>query len=190
MSGGVQRDADDGSLIEVDSAMDLAAGSSTPTTPYDPDTKPEDHQSSEVTLPYRGPGSATGSNDPDDPMADPPVGWLVIVDGPGQGRVATLGMGNNSIGRDAKERIPLDYGDKAISRTNHGTIVYDPRGRKFFVQSGSGTNLTYVNDDLVLGSRELEPFAHVRMGNTVLRFVPLCGAQFTWPAGREQADSD
>ena len=122
-------------------------------------------------------------------MANPPVGWLVIVAGPGMGRVATLGVGNNAIGRDAKQRIPLDHGDRTISRSNHAVVVYDPRGRQFFVQSGSGTNLTYVNDELVLGSRELEPFAHVRVGKTVLRFVPLCGADFTWPAG-EQADGD
>ena len=200
MSVGIRRNPEDGSLINVDGApnrseadrhgsmVDIAGGrSSKPTTPYDENTKPIETQSSDVTVPHLG-LSATGALKSDDPMADPPVGWLVIVDGPGKGRFATLGMGNNSIGRDARERIALTYGDQTISRTNHGAIVYDPRGRKFFVQPGSGTNLTYVNDDLVLTPRELEPFAHVQMGNTVLRFVPLCGPQFSWPVDREQAD--
>ena len=125
-----------------------------------------------------------GSTDQDvsagDPMDDPPVGWLVVVDGPGKGSVATLGIGVNSIGRDPSERVSLDYGDKMISRANHGTITYDPRGRKFYLQHGGGKNLTYVDDEPVLAPRELAPLTQLQMGDTVLRFVPLCGAAFSW----------
>ena len=128
-------------------------------------------------------GSAPGGNDS---LADPPVGWLAIVRGPGKGRVATLGIGVNSIGRDHTERVSLDYGDETISRTNHGAITYDPRGRKFYVQPGAGTNLTYVGDEPVLTPRELEPSAHVQVGDTVLRFVPLCGADFSWDDGSDR----
>ena len=113
-------------------------------------------------------------------MADPPAGWLAIVDGPGRGRVATLGIGVNAIGRDPAQRVSLDHGDEMISRTNHAAITYDPKGRRFYVQHGGGTNLTYVDDEPVLAPRELEPGMHVQMGNTVLRFVPLCGADFSW----------
>ena len=133
------------------------------------------------------PAARHGSSTADDPMIDPPVGWLVIVDGPGKGRVATLGMGVNSIGRDPAERVSLDYGDAMISRTNHGAITYDPRGQKFYVQHGGGTNLTYVNDEPVLEPRELEPLTHVQIGNTVLRFVPLCGVNFSW---QDEPDRD
>lgn len=115
-----------------------------------------------------------------DPMDDPPVGWLVIVGGPGRGRVATLGMGVNSIGRDADQRVPLDYGDELMSHKNHGTVTYDPRGRKFYVQHGGGTNLTYLDDEPVLAPRELEPLAKLQIGKTVLQFVPLCGTEFSW----------
>ena len=123
----------------------------------------------------RGPGRAAP-----DPMADPPVGWLVVVAGPGKGNVVTLGNGVNAIGRDRTERVSLDFGDDMISRTGHGTITYDPRHRKFYVQHGGGTNLTYVDDEPVLAPRDLEPLAHVQMGDTVLRFVPLCGPGFSW----------
>ena len=115
-----------------------------------------------------------------DPMADPPVGWLVIVKGPGKGHVATLGLGHNAVGRDRAARVPLDYGDKAISRTSHCTITYEPRGRTFHVAPGGGTNLTYVDDEPVLGPRDLKPLAQVQLGDTVLRFVPLCGPEFSW----------
>ena len=115
-------------------------------------------------------------------MADPPVGWLVVVAGPGKGNVVTIGNGLNAIGRDrTKEvRVSLDFGDDMISRKNHATIAYDPLHRKFYVQHGGGTNLTYIDDKPVLEVRDLEPLAHVRMGNTVLRFVPLCGPGFSW----------
>ena len=131
-----------------------------------------------------GEATPTGSRRPGapalDPMADPPVGWLVVVAGPGKGNVATLGIGVNAIGRDRTARVSLDYGDQAISRTGHASITYDPRGRKFYVQHGGGTNLTYVDDEPVLVPRELEPLAQVQMGDTVLRFVPLCGPGFSW----------
>ena len=116
----------------------------------------------------------------EDAMSDPPVGWLTIIAGPGKGRVATLGVGANSIGRGRTARVSLDYGDEMMSRTNHGAITYEPRRRKFYIQPGGGTNLTYVNDEPVLQARELESSMQVQMGNTVLRFVPLCGAEFSW----------
>lgn len=116
------------------------------------------------------------------PMSDPPVGWLVVVEGPGMGNVLTLGIGFNAIGRGGGEnRVSIDYGDEMISRNRQCVVAYDKVSRKFYVQHGDGTNLTYIEDQPVLTSRELLPFAHIRMGATVLRFVPLCGEDFHWP---------
>ena len=121
------------------------------------------------------------------PMDDPPVGWLVVVDGPGQGNVATLGLGANSIGREPDaNRVALNHGDDMISRANHGLIVYDGRNRQFWIRHGDGTNLTYVDDEPVLEVRRLDPQTHIRMGRTVLRFVPLCGDEFSWPDGESE----
>ena len=47
----------------------------------------------------------------------PPVGWLVVVRGSGQGKVVTIGSGSNSLGRDPGERICIDFGDETISRS-------------------------------------------------------------------------
>lgn len=118
----------------------------------------------------------------DGPMADPPAGWLVIVDGPGQGRAVTLGLHHNPIGRDETNRVALDYGDETISRRKHLLVTYDPEGRRFYVTPGDGTNLCYVNDQPVLASMPLEPGARIRTGRTTLRFVPLCGPDFSWDA--------
>lgn len=120
-----------------------------------------------------------------DAMDDPPVGWLVIVDGPGKGHAARLGVGTNSIGRDPAQRVSLSYGDETISRTGHAVVTYDPRGNRFYIQQGSGTNLVYIDDEPVLSVRDLAPLTHVTIGNTVVRFVPLCGEDFRWDESPE-----
>ena len=113
-------------------------------------------------------------------MDDPVVGWLVVVEGPGKGQVLQLGYGSNPLGRGATDRVKLDFGDDQISRNGHAVVTYDPRGRKFYVQHGGGTNLTYLGDQPVLAPAELPTLSHISIGNTVLRFVPLCGAEFDW----------
>ena len=113
-------------------------------------------------------------------MDDPPAGWLVVVDGPGKGKVLTIRYGMNSIGRDPGERISISFGDDQISRRAHASVTYDSRGRKFYVQQGGGTNLVYLEDEVVLTPKELPKFSHLLIGKTTLRFVPLCGELFDW----------
>ncbi len=115
-----------------------------------------------------------------DAMDDPVVGWLVIVSGPGKGRALPLGYGTNSIGRGETDRVKVDFGDNRISRSGQSTVTYDPRGRVYYVQHGGGTNLTYVDDKPVLTPTELAALTHITIGDTVLRFVPLCGEEFDW----------
>ena len=113
-------------------------------------------------------------------MDDPVVGWLVVVEGPGKGQAMQLGYGSNPLGRGATDRVKLDFGDDQISRNGHAVVTYDPRGRKFYLQHGGGTNLTYLGDQPVLAPAELSALSHISIGNTILRFVPLCGAEFDW----------
>lgn len=123
---------------------------------------------------------AGAQDDQSSAMDDPPVGWLVVVKGPGQGNVAAIGNGSNSVGRDANDRIRIDFGDETISRRGHSTITYDPRGKKFYLQHGAGKNLTYLEGAPVLAPTELPGFSHITIGNTELLFVPLCCEQFDW----------
>ena len=113
-------------------------------------------------------------------MDDPVVGWLVIIHGPGKGRSLKLGYGTNSIGRGETNRISLNFGDDQISREQHTIVTYDPRGKKYYVQQGSGTNLTYLNDQPVLTPTELSDRNDITLGNTVVRFVPFCVEGFDW----------
>jgi hypothetical protein len=120
------------------------------------------------------------------PMDDPVVGWLVIVDGKGKGNSLSLGYGMNSIGSGQSERICLTFGDSSVSRTKHALITYDPRGRRFYAQHGGGKNLTYLVSDPnstpipLLTPVELQGGEQIIVGETTLRFVPLCGQDFDW----------
>jgi len=118
-------------------------------------------------------------------MDDPPVGWLVVVDGPARGRVATLGMGINLLGSDRIVRAaPAQAcGDLTVSRTPAGAISYYPGGNRFHVAPGLGEHRIHVDGEPLSAVREIAPFAEIRVGRTVLRFVPLCGDGFRWDGG-------
>lgn len=115
-----------------------------------------------------------------DCLEDPVAGWLVVVSGPGKGAALKIGYGQNSIGRAPNQRIRLDFGDDQISREDHAFIIYDPKGRKFYVRNGSSANLTYAEDVPILAPVELPAAADITIGATVLRFVPFCGPDFDW----------
>lgn len=115
-----------------------------------------------------------------DAMSNPVVGWLVIINGPGKGYILQLGYGMNGIGRSQTEQVCLDFGDEEISRTQHAIVTYDPRGRKFYVQHGGGKNLSYLGEKPLLIPTELHGGEEILLGQTTLRFVPLCGENFDW----------
>ena len=132
------------------------------------------------------PQTASGTASPSveskegDYKVEPVVGWLVIVNGPGKGIAKTLGYGMNSIGRGAEARLSLDFGDEQISRKGHAMLTYDPKGRRYYIQHGEGTNLTYVNDVPVLQPTEIKGREMIGIGNTKLCFIPFCGGEFDW----------
>ena len=143
------------------------------------------HSSGEPkTRPYRPGGDAVPSraqkSGADDAMDDPPVGWLVVIDGPGKGQTRPLGYGVNSLGRGGASRVKLDFGDGEITREDHATVTYDPKGRRYYIQHGGGMNLTYLGDEPVLAPTPLGALDHIVLGATTLRFVPLCGPEFDW----------
>ena len=125
--------------------------------------------------------SESSDVDRDDPMRDPPVGWLVIVRGPGKGQVLTLGNGMNVMGRGSDSRVCIDFGDDTIARSNHARLIYEPRQRCYLLNHGDGSNLTYLNGDVVSESVEVKSGAMIEIGETTLRFQALCSTDFDWP---------
>jgi FHA domain len=125
------------------------------------------------------------ANDPSKPAVakqlDPVVGWLVVVEGPGKGRSIEIGIGSNSIGRDARQKIALNFGDETIHREKHAMLIFDPKSAHFFLQAGGDSrNLTYIGDSLVLSPVELKGGEIIVVGQTKLAFVAFCGPDFNW----------
>jgi len=108
------------------------------------------------------------------------VGWLVVVNGPGRGMSMPLGYGLNSIGREEEMGVKLDFGDEEISRNGHCQIAYDHKNKKFYIQHGGGQNLTYLEDQPVLSSCELNNNMTISVGSTTLKFIQFCDDGFDW----------
>jgi hypothetical protein len=109
-----------------------------------------------------------------------PVGWLVIVEGPGTGHAFSIFAGASMIGRGEDQMIRLDFGDNSISRHNHAAIAYDDETNKFFIGHGGKSNIIRRNARPVLSTEELNHADLLRIGETTLRFVALCGSDFQW----------
>lgn len=114
-------------------------------------------------------------------MEDPVVGWIVVVQGPGQGRAATIGAGMNTIGRAEEERISLPFGDMQISARDHLRIIYDDAARSFLVVPGSGKNVSRINGQIVAMPMPLPNYATIQLTrNTAVRFTAFCTDTFDW----------
>ena len=66
---------------------------------------------------------------------DPVVGWIVCTEGPERGRDYRIHVGRNFVGRSYKMDISI-IDDKAISRENHCSLVYDPMHGDFILVPG------------------------------------------------------
>lgn len=112
---------------------------------------------------------------------DPVVGWLVVVGGLGLGAYRAIYEGNNTIGRASTQRIPIDFGDDAISSEEQAYIRYDSADRSFlFVPNLAKTNVVSVNDKRPTAAVPLAAMDVITMGRTQLVFVPFCGPEFDW----------
>jgi len=114
-----------------------------------------------------------------------PVGWIVVVSGPGRGNAFALFNGVSQIGRGEGQAIRLDFGDNSISRSNHAAIAYDPEQKGFYLGHGGKTNLVRLNGNPVLSTEPIQSGALIRIGETTLRFAALCGEDFDWDKSQE-----
>ncbi|MEM7722244.1 MAG: FHA domain-containing protein [Pseudomonadota bacterium] len=115
------------------------------------------------------------------------AGWMVVVDGPGRGADFGVTAHVSNIGRGADQEIALDFGDKTISRDRHAAVVYDAEQNRFFLGHGNKANVVRRNGQPVLATEEMFDGDLIRIGKTTLRFVALCGPDFTWDDEDEDA---
>lgn len=111
---------------------------------------------------------------------EPVAAWVVVVKGPGRGNFCPVFVGMNSVGRDVNQRISLSFGDESISREEHAFITFDEEQRCFYLQHGGKSNLVRLGGQPVLSPTELKPNDIIRIGRTMLLFVPFCGPEFSW----------
>lgn len=119
-----------------------------------------------------------------------PVGWIVVVEGPGRGESFTLLSGMSQIGRGDDQAIQLDFGDNSISRTNHAAIVYDAEEKEFLLGHGGKSNIVRLNNKPVITNESIKTGDLIKIGETVLRFVALCDKSFNWADGGSEEDED
>ena len=71
----------------------------------------------------------------------------------------------------------------SVSRDRHAIITYEPIKRKFYIQCGEGSGLTYVNNEVLMTPREIVDYDLIRMGNCKLILRTLCNGEFSWNDG-------
>ncbi|SMX50143.1 FHA domain-containing protein [Maliponia aquimaris] len=118
-----------------------------------------------------------------------PIGWLVVVDGPGRGASFTLTAGLSTVGRDPGQTVSLDFGDATISRERHLCIAYDDEDNRAYVGHGGKANIVRLNDRPLLSTEDLNDGDTIRIGKTVLRFVAFCTGGFSWAADAGDDDA-
>ncbi len=119
-----------------------------------------------------------------------PVGWLVVERGPGRGTAFALFDGLSTLGRGEGQTVQLDLGDTAISRDTHAAIAYDDERRACWLGHGGKANLVRLNGRPVLTTEALSNGDRIRIGETTLRFVALCGPDFSWSDDTEEGAPD
>ncbi len=119
-----------------------------------------------------------------------PVGWLLVMQGPGRGHSFPLVAGMSQIGRGEDQAVRLDFGDNAISRQNHAAIVYDSENRKFILGHGGKANIVRLNDQPVISNEDLADGDKIKIGDTLIQLKTLCGESFDWSdtAGDEERE--
>lgn len=108
----------------------------------------------------------------------PVVGWLVCVEGPGNGRDYRLRAGRNFIGRSFKMNVHM-VEDQQIAQENHASIIYEPIASRFILLSGNGI-CTELNGEPVSGAVDIKEGDSIKLGGSVLDFVAYCKGEKRW----------
>lgn len=119
-----------------------------------------------------------------------PVGWMLVIEGPGRGASYPLHAGMSQVGRGSDQAVRLDFGDSAISRTGHAAIVYDPEAKTFLLGQGGKSNIVRLNGTPVIQNEPLKDGDHIKVGETVLQLKTLCGDDFDWSNDDDTGEED
>lgn len=105
------------------------------------------------------------------------AGWLVCIAGDRRGKDYRLYAGFNRVGRSMDSDICIQ--DPMVSKEMHCSVVYDEKGGLFYLVPGKGT-ITYLNQEMIQEAVKLQEGDKIKIGESVLIFVPFCKGEFTW----------
>lgn len=111
--------------------------------------------------------------------AIPQVGWLVGIGGNSWGKTFECRTGRNRIGYETTMDIVLPY-DNSSPQDFFAVLIYEPKKRKFYIESGNSAGQVYLNDEPIYTHAELQGYDKIRFGESTLLFLPLCGERFAW----------
>ena len=105
-----------------------------------------------------------------------PVGWLVVVEGPGTGEWFVLEAGLSEIGRGEGQTVRLDFGDEGLGATRHAALAFDGETDAFHV-TGEALRVNGVAKDGAVRVRDGDV---IGLSATGLKLVALAGPNFRW----------
>lgn len=106
------------------------------------------------------------------------TGWIVCVKGPPRGKDYGLYHGKNRMGRGLDMDIYIPD-DRAISRDEHATIVYEEHNNEFFLVNCRGSS-TLLNGMPTEEVNRLESGDMITMGESDFVFIPFCTEDRKW----------
>lgn len=106
-----------------------------------------------------------------------PYGWLVIVEGPGNGEWFPLERGSSLVGAMPGATIHLDFGDPAIKDKDQAALTYDEGRHAFVLDATTAVRVNGVERRSHSILRDGDTFT---IGGTSLRLIALCSQNFHW----------
>lgn len=108
-----------------------------------------------------------------------PVGWLVVVEGPGTGNWFPLEGGVSSLGWSDDRTIRLPDPMTSDAGQHAAAVAYDKNANAFSVKALSG-EVVRLNGVEQKGPARLRDGDVFSFGGMALRLVALCGGNFRW----------
>lgn len=121
----------------------------------------------------------TAAADRNAEFINPVCGWLVAVDGEKTGLSFPIHSERNSVGRGDSFDVNLNF-DGTVSSSGDAVIIFDSKGKSFYITPGAGKNNVYVNNKILLTHMELNDYDKVQIGKTTFVFRSFCSEQFMY----------
>jgi len=113
-------------------------------------------------------------------------GFLVCIKGANKGKEYVIRDGKNLIGTASDMDIQIAF-DKKIEKKNHAVIMYDYKQKKTMLLPTDSHGMVYHQGQAIFEPVTLEPFNEIEFGESVFKYVPFCGEDFSW---KDTGDED